>query len=321
MKKAAVFCHSGLGDAVIGLVLSNNLHLNGWQVDTFHNGFQALQSWVPHLPIVSYPLVKEIELIFEKYDLLIVLHDDSSEFILKMIEYGKRTDPQKIKVIYPYPTSGIRLRDYYQDSLLDPTKSIIEGFRIFCEEILHLPKTTKENGIIAPLHLKYRKYPKRICLHIASSRPGKNWPVEKFVKLALHLQDMDFQPVIIPGGPKEWKQYEWLEEQGFTLPYFQNLEEAASYLYESGYLIGNDSGLGHLASSMGIPTITISRRKSIARFWRPNWAMGKIVTPHFLIPNISGWRLRDRKWQSFISVNKVQKSFSELLKEESKINQ
>ncbi|HSW72341.1 MAG TPA: glycosyltransferase family 9 protein [Chlamydiales bacterium] len=318
MKKAAVFSHSGLGDAIITLVISNNLHQNGWQVDTYHNGFQAMQAWVPHLPILMYPQVKEIDAILEKYDLIVAVHDDSNEFVLKLIDAGKRKDPEGIKVIYPYPTNGIRLREYYQDSLLDPSKSIIEGYRLFCEEILHLAKTTKENGIIAPLHLKYRKHPKRICLHVASSRPSKNWPIEKFVKLALHLKEKGFDPVIIPGGPKEWKEYEWLVEQGFSVPFFQTLEEAASYLYESGYLIGNDSGLGHLASSMGIPTVTISRRKSNARFWRPNWAPGKIVTPHVLIPNISGWRLRDRKWQSFISVNKVEKAFISLIEDEKK---
>lgn len=316
MKKAAVYSHSGLGDGIISLVLSNNLHQNGWMVDTFHNGMQSLQSWFPHLPLLPYPTNPSISSHLDYYDKLIVFHNDSSEFILKLIEIGKKKDPDKIKVIYPYPTLGIRLKPYYQDSLLDPTKSIIEGLRIFCGEILQFPKTTLSNGLIAPLHLHFRKHPKRVVLHVASSRPGKNWLIERFVKLALHLKKKGMHPVFIAGGPKERKEYEWLIEEGFDLPLFPHLDAVAQFLYESGYLIGNDSGLGHLASCMGIPTVTISRRKKVARFWRPAWTLGKIVVPHFLIPNIRGLRLRDRKWRFFISTGKVLRAFSNLLKEE-----
>lgn len=316
VKKAAVFCHSGLGDAIISLVISNNLHQNGWEVDTIHNGINSLQAWFPHLPLFPYPPIQMIPELLKKYEKLIVFHNDSSEFVLKLIEIGKREDPDRIKVIYPYPTAGIRVRPYYQDSLLDPSKSLIESLKIFCSEILHLPKTTKSNGIIVPLHLQFRKYPKRIVLHVASSRPGKNWSIHKYVKLALHLQELGFDPVFVAGGPKERKDYEWLISKGFNLPSFNDISEVASYIYESAYLIGNDSGLGHLASCMGIPTVTISRRKTVARFWRPNWAPGKYIVPHFLIPNISGLRLRDRNWQLFISVRKVLKTFGRLLKEE-----
>lgn len=318
MKKAAVFSHSGLGDVIISLVVSNNLHQNGWQVDTFHNGFQAMQSWFPHLPILMLPKKEETFRILEKYDLLIVFQDDTNEFILQLIEEGKRKDALSMKVIYPIPSKGVRLKPYYQDSLFDPTISIVENLRLFCSEILNLPKTTKFNGVIVPLHLKFRKNPKRICFHVSSTRPGKNWPIDKFVKLALHLTEEGFQPAMIAGGPKDRKDYEWLEKEGLFLPSFPNLEDLASFIYESGYLIGNDSGLGHLASCMGIPTVTISRRRTSSRFWRPGWALGKIVNPHFLIPNISGFRLRDRKWKTFISVNKVKKAFYELIKEENK---
>jgi heptosyltransferase-3 len=84
------------------------------------------------------------------------------------------------------------------------------------------------------------------------------------------------------------------------------------FIYESGYLVGNDSGLGHLASFLGVPTCTITRRKALAKLWAPSYTPGAVVTPPPWVPNIRGLRLRDRYWQSFISVEKVLFAFDKL---------
>ncbi|PZQ39214.1 MAG: hypothetical protein DI559_09145 [Ectopseudomonas oleovorans] len=34
------------------------------------------------------------------------------------------------------------------------------------------------------------------------------------------------------------------------IPHFSNVRELAAYLYESGYIIGSDSGVGHLAAAL-----------------------------------------------------------------------
>lgn len=36
----------------------------------------------------------------------------------------------------------------------------------------------------------------------------------------------------------------------FLIPHFSNVRELAAYLYESGYIIGSDSGVGHLAAAL-----------------------------------------------------------------------
>lgn len=316
--KAAVFSHSGLGDGLISLVISNNFHQNGWEVDTFHSGLSTLQSWFSHLPIISYPNQSEIPHVLASYDKIVVFHNDTNPFTLELVKRGKEEDSDKVKVIYAIPSPGVIHKPYYQDCLINPKKPIVENLQNFCSEILEFPKTTKKNGIIPPLHLKYRKHAKRVILHVASSRPGKNWPIEKFTQLAKKLRDLSFQPVMIAGGPSERKPYLYLEQEGYHLPLFESLHEVTSYIFESGYLIGNDSGLGHLASSMGIPTVTITRRKQVARFWRPSWAPSAYVVPSSWIPNLSGLRLRDRYWKYFISVRKVKKAFLRLVKKCSK---
>ena len=74
-------------------------------------------------------------------------------------------------------------------------------------------------------------------------------------------------------------------------------------------MIGNDSGVGHLASCLGIPTLTICRSQMAANFWRPGWSKGAVITPPAWVPNLKGLRLRDQHWQKFISVKKVYKTF------------
>ena len=82
-------------------------------------------------------------------------------------------------------------------------------------------------------------------------------------------------------SPKEHAEWLFVKKKGIDLPYFRSLSETAAYLYESGFFIGNDSGLGHLASNLGIPTVTVAGKASSIKLWRPDWHIGKVVAPPF----------------------------------------
>lgn len=305
-QKAAVFCHNGLGDGVNSLVLSNNLQLNGWIVDTYQNSMGSMQNWFPHLSIKKYPSISELPQILQSYDSFFVVHNDTDLFVQKLIQEGKRRFPDQLKVIYLYPSKNIVNEPYYSDCLTDPGVSIAANLRFLCEKVLHLPKITKSNGCIPPTDAVSRKYPKRVVIHPTSARSTRNWPKEKFLKLAKSLRDQGYEPVLIPGVKEGW------ENLGFPIELFPNLDQLARFIYESGYLIGNDSGLGHLASALSVPTLTLCRRRTWANMWAPSFYKGIVVTPSSWIPNIRGLRLRDRHWKKFISVNKVLKAFERL---------
>ena len=212
--KAGVFCHNGLGDGVNCLVLSNNLQLNGWKVDTFQNTLESMQNWFPHLDVYKYPGLDELPDILHKYDWFFVIQNDTDPFILKLIEEGKRRFPDKLKVIYLYPSKNIVNEPYYNDCLTDPSVSIAANMRIVCEKVLHLPKITKSNGFIPPTAIISAKYPKRIAIHPTSARFTRNWPKEKFLKLAEHLKNEGYQSVFIPGTKEGW------ENLGFDIELF-----------------------------------------------------------------------------------------------------
>jgi len=311
-KRAAVFSHNGLGDGINCLVLSNNLHLNGFEVDTYQNVMGGLKDWIPHLSVKPYPSIDELPKIFQSYDLFFAVWNDSSEFVNKLIQEGKRRFPERMKVIYLYGSPNIVNEPYYADCLTNSVASVAENMRIIIEKVLHLPKITKSNGFIAPLGLIHRKYPKRIAIHCTSSRPTRNWPKEKFIKLALHLKNEGYQSVFIPG-PEESANWQDLKELGLEVADFPSLDALARFIYESGYLIGNDSGLGHLASALGIPTLSLFRRKTWAKMWAPSFAECVVVAPSNLVPNIRGARLRDRYWQKFVTVNMARRGFEQLV--------
>lgn len=302
--RAAVFCHNGLGDGIVSLVLPNNLQLNGWAVDTYQNTLVSMQNWFPQLPLFTYPEVEAVHQILSSYEWFFVFQNDSSPFVQRLIEEGKRRFPDQVKVIYIYPSKHIVNEPYYSDAQIDPSLPVAENMRLFCERILHLPKITKMNGLIPPDTLEYRKHKKRVAIHPTSSREGKNWPREKYVKLALHLRSQGYEPMFIADSS-------WGEGR-FESQMFPSLDLLAKFLYETGYLIGNDSGLGHLASALGIPTLTLSRRKALANLWAPSFHTNVVVTPASWIPNIRGFRLRDRHWKHFISVAKAYSGFKRL---------
>ncbi|HSX37671.1 MAG TPA: glycosyltransferase family 9 protein [Chlamydiales bacterium] len=310
--RAGVFCHNGLGDGVNCLVLSHNLHLNGWEVETFQNTIGSMQEWFPHLHLQPYPDLSCLPKILNSYDRFFVVQNDTSEFVLKLIQEGKRRFPNKLKVIYLYPSKHIVNEPYYSDCLIQPHLSIAENLFLFCQNILHLPQLTKSNGFIAPSDLISRKHSRRIVVHPTSARESRNWPKEKFVKLALHLKRKGYEPVFVPGGLKEKNGWKDVENLGFQIPVFSTLNLLARFIYESGYLIGNDSGLGHLASALGVPTLTFCRRKKWADMWAPSFTKGVVVCPHSLIPNIRGARIRDRYWKKWITVNMAKRGFDQL---------
>ncbi len=303
--RAGLFFHNGLGDGVSCLVLSNNLHLNGWKVDTYQNVMGTMQNWFPHLTVLPYPPLSELPRILSSYDWFFVVHNDTDPFVKQLIQEGKRRHPEHIKVIYLYPSKNIVNEPYYRDCLTDPVLPVTENMRLFCERVLHLPKITKSNGFIPPSELLSRKYPKRVAIHPTSGRETRNWPKEKFLALAREIQEKGYNPVFIPGTKTGWEDVE--------VALFSTLDELARYLYESGFLVGNDSGLGHLASALHVPTLTLCRRKALANMWAPSFHKGVVVTPSSWIPNIRGLRLRDRHWKKLISVRKVRRAFERLV--------
>jgi heptosyltransferase III len=302
MRRCAVFSCMGFGDGLIALVLSNNLQLNGYGVTTYHPFLRGLQGWFPHLPLRPFPSIDELQ----DYDRFFIFYEKSPR-MKAILEHCEKHYPDKTTVLNPIATPR-RDYPYWEGGRFEGNRPFVENLYLYCKDILKFPVASRSNGVHVPEGIKPRRYEKRVIFHPMSSRLGKNWSPKKFLLLANKLEKRGFEPVFILAGQ---------ERQGWDLsfiqaPEFEGLHELTAYICESGWMIGNDSGIGHLASCLGIPTLTICRSQQAANFWRPAWARGLVVTPSDWIPNIKGLRLRDKHWQKWVSVNKVLKSFSAL---------
>lgn len=90
--------------------------------------------------------------------------------------------------------------------------------------------------------------------------PGKIWPQHNYLKLIECLRQ-EFTAVVLLGNEKDRILSQSFAEKS-SLPCIDlcgktTLLQAAAVLGRLSLFIGNDSGLGHLASAVNIPTITI----------------------------------------------------------------
>lgn len=297
--KNAVFSCQGLGDGLLALILSNNLQKQGEQVVTFHPFLQGLQSWFPHLPLSSFPSVEELA----AFDRFFIIYE-KSPWMLHILSYCETHFPEKTFVLNPIATAN-RDYPYWEIGRFDGKKTFATNLTQYCKDRLEVKNPVKHNGITSPQGIMIGQFPKRIVLHPTSSRPGKNWPQEKFLALADLLLKRGYEPALILT--KE-ERISW-PNVNFSMPEFSSLSEVASFVAESGAMIGNDSGIGHLASALGLSTVTICRSKMTGRFWRPDLAPNILVTPPSYLPNLKGLRLRDKYWKHSISVSKVLDAF------------
>lgn len=93
---------------------------------------------------------------------------------------------------------------------------------------------------------------KRIIIGAVATRETKMWPLENIRALVPMLQTIGYE-VAIPLGPGDKK----IEDALTGMPIVKiPLSELPQFFSESSLYIGNDTGIKHLAVSVGIPTLT-----------------------------------------------------------------
>ena len=105
------------------------------------------------------------------------------------------------------------------------------------------------------------------AVHGGSSTPAKNWPAAGYAAVGAQLARHGLTPVFVVG-PVE-------RDQGWGAPWpgaasfpAATSRQLAALLAQASLFVGNDSGPGHLAAAVGIPTLSLFGPTSAAR-WRP----------------------------------------------------
>jgi ADP-heptose:LPS heptosyltransferase len=106
-----------------------------------------------------------------------------------------------------------------------------------------------------------------LALHPGSGSPAKNWPRERFRRLAERLSPRC--PFLLVRGEADASACAPLAElPGAVLATQLPLRVLGAALHRSGLFIGNDSGVSHLAAAYGAPTLALFGTTD-PRSWRP----------------------------------------------------
>ncbi len=278
MKKALVVPAKGIGDALLMMIASHHLLQSGFFVTTCHPALRELQVWFPGQQFVSH-LPDDLS----SFDLIIIENDNSP----KMHDW-KLKFPQAC-IFYPsyHPKKNPPLTS--QDRVFKEDLSMAENIALAIEA------PSNSNGIRPPADLVHRRFERRIIIHPTSSTEEKNWPPKRFLQLSAALQKRGYE-TLFAYGPSEL---------------FPTLHELAGAIYESGYVIGNDSVIGHLGSNLNIPTLIIANDEKRMRLWRPGWLKGDVITPYSWIPR----KIRQKYWKQLISSRRVISTFQRLVQD------
>lgn len=278
LKKIAVVSPQTLGDGYLLLIAANNFACQGYHVNFYHEKLKPLASWLPNIHFCSFPLKSD-------YD-LILIESNNTEFIQNLI--CKHRD--NAVIIYPSYKKDKHLSLASRDYICDKKQTMADNILSFCQKLLPSP-CHKNIGLQIPLDYQHRKNPKRVIIHPFSTDPRKNWFLKKFHKLATKLSKAGYE-VVFPDIRRP-------------------LTDFMRLVYESGYVIGNDSMAGHMASLLDIPYMVIAASTNIP-LWSPGWHPGLVLTPSKFLLNCKGLRLKTNHWQHFISVSSAFKSFQKM---------
>ena len=143
------------------------------------------------------------------------------------------------------------------EEALNFTKKFIKNneFKIDAETII----TNKEK---IDFNIKYKfSENKNIIIGIGGSGPTVKWPIENWIMLIDYLNKNFAANFIIAGGKNEVVEFNLIKEKLRIDNIFSlcnlNIREAIVGMSFGKFFIGNDSGMHHLAASIGINTLVL----------------------------------------------------------------
>ncbi len=319
--RVAVVAYSSLGDGLIYLLIAENLRLNGYRVSYFGNVGHQLSAWLPQMDIHPYPAIDEFDARLADFDLvvmsppqdlrarmnpertdamrrkwLLICQNAPADWRFNLAE-AKRDHlaPEIYAAVEPLLDCGgsIRYRKFDRESVVDITLDYLRSR-------MGLARLERSVVVNPPAGLEHRRHHRRIVVSPDSAGPEKkDWSPSAFLKLCRRLRAQAWDPkiVVAPGNHPRWSS---LPGNDFDTPLFHDVGALAAYLFESGALIANDSGNGHLASFLGIPVVTIYRKKNPAFHWRPDWGPTRVVCPPITLPGPRG-----SIWKPFVTPGAV----------------
>lgn len=275
-----------LGDGLVSLVLARNLAAAGARVEVLHDQLAYLAGWAPRGVVLQRrgaagegaPSV----VVHHAPDSLSVAQGSRATFILREHAELHRHAPRA------------------------------EVLRDLGASLFHLEEPGSSYALEIPGRLSAEEAgnPRRVLLHPESGEPARSWPADSFLALGAELRERGLEPelLVAPSELSRWEE----PAQKSGLPVFceQDLALAAQRLATSRMLVGNDSGVGHLAAAIGTPCVVLFTRRRVAERWCPRGGPVEPVLPPLEVPITA---LQRRLWKRTIGVPRVLGAIERLL--------
>lgn len=184
--------------------------------------------------------------------------------------------------------------------------TMVEWVDHYAEKTLGLSKLESAPPITLPIGwTPDQESAKRIVIFPTTPNPSKNYSLNGFKRLCSMLERNGWKTDIV-CMPNEQEELSSVFPSKKVIT-FQSLRSLILHLLQSKAVISNDSGGGHLASMLGLPTFTITKKKEDF-VWRPGFSdKGHVISPWFSFKWITG-----RVWRPFIPLHRIVKTLSQL---------
>ncbi len=287
-RRVALITSNALGDTLLLMVIVRNLLDHERDVVVFGRAAWALRGWFPDIDIREIPAEDRLCAELAPFDIVLQMHDHQPV--------------RNLPAFHP----NVRILDPLTTDIWN--RPMVTRFTDFCRAEFALDEVGTHNGLMPRVGLQHRKYTRRVVIHPEASTSDKRWLPHRFLRLARHLERWGYEVAFVMA-PEELARWDTLLLSRFAVHTFSNLDGLAAWLYESGWFIGNDSGVGHLAANLGIPTLSLFRRRAVAQRWRPAWGNAHVVLPWQWLPGAS---LKERFWRETLTCSRVLSAFARM---------
>ena len=304
--QVAIVPFPALGDLTIYLRLSQTFVANGAQVTYFSDQLAPAASTFPWLEILPLQNTDLPELL-STFDLVvwdagltpqkgvesaaahlaqqIATHSHLAVVTAKKLPSSLRTCESRIQL--GSATFGLACTTFCLDSKAGLT--MVDWVDRYATKTFNLtpPRSPPEIA-------RTRRPARKAIIFPTTPNPRKNyWPLG-FRAIAKQLLTSGWEVTFV-SSPNEQPQLE-TQYAGYAVKTFPDLNALIAYMDDAGIIVSNDSGGGHLASMLGLPTVTITRKPQ-GFTWRPGFNRANAVLSPPLTFKIFG---SGHIWRPFI---------------------